>query len=264
MSDIPKEIKDPKISSDAELAVDALLNETRSANVTPPPVVKKPNINTPEGHKTLSDVAGHDLTDDQAMDMINRMNGPQLMELARRIEAVKEEAGIKQQEAQKPRYFTEAQFKDVKESDIYNFNVPIKTIDHQLPDYLDIKLKDANYIARWINLDPRRLGQAIAEGWSYIRPDDLARPLEIKITDSADGHYIYADVVAMKLTKEKVYGRIRGNFLKSLQLTKSTLALHEHMKNLIKSELSGGEYGEQFQKYNKENAMGVYTPLAGA
>jgi hypothetical protein len=256
---VPNSLTNPPISSDAEAAVDQLLKET---TVTPPKVVAKPNINTPEAHKTISDVAGKELTDEQAQELINRMNGPQLLELARRIEAVKAEEQNKT--SQKPRYFTASEFGNLKESDIYDFNVPIKAIDHQLPDFLDIKLKDPNMVARWINLDPRRMGQAIAEGWSYIGKDDLAQPLKVQVNNSADGHYVYADVVAMKLTKEKVYGRIRGNFLKSLSLTKSTLAIHEQMKNLIKAELSSGPEGDTFQKYSQTGAMGVYSPLAGA
>jgi hypothetical protein len=251
---VPDIIKNPPVTSDAQGAVEALLREK----------VSKPDIKTPEAHATISAVAGKELTDVEASEMINRMSGPQLLELARRIEAVKTEADSKKVEAKKPRYYTESEFSNVQEKDIYDFSVPIAVIDHQLPDFLDIKLKDPNYVPRWINMDARRMGQVIAEGWSYISEEDLAEPLKVEIGDSADGHYVYDDVVAMKLTKEKVYGRIRGNFIKSLSLTKSTLALHEHMKNLIKAELASGPEGDRYQKYNEDNKMGVYSPLAGA
>jgi len=227
-------------------------------NVTP-----KPDIATPEAQATLKEVAGKELTDEQASEMINKMSGTQLMELAQRIEQVKQEHNAKQAQQQKPRYYTASEFSNLKETDVYNFDIPIRTIENEIPDFLDIHLLDSNYVPRWINKDPRRLGQAIAEGWTYITHDDLSEPLKIKL-DSADGHYVYADVVAMKLTKEKVYGRIRANFLKSLAVTKSTLALHEHMKNLIKTELSSGPEGDTFQKYTQTGAVGVYSPLAGA
>lgn len=255
-------MKDPNeelraMSSESDAALKEMLKEQ---TVKPPNVVPRPNINIPEAHKTLSDVAGKELTDAQAIEMINRMNGPQLMELARRIDAAKAEEAVKEE---KQKYYTANEFKTINEKDIYNFSVPIRAVDHQLPDFLDIKLKDANFVARWINLNPRRIGQAIAEGWTYITKDDLAEELKV-VVNGAEGHYVYADVVAMKLTKEKVFGRIRANFLKSLSLTKNTLALHEHMKNLIKNELSSGPDGEAFKKYNQTGAMGVYSPLAGA
>lgn len=229
-----------------------------------PNVTPKPNIATPEAQATLKDVAGKELTDEQAAEMISKMSGNQLLELARRIDAVKEEQNKKAADSQKPRYYTSTEFGDLKEKDIYNFDHPIRAIENAIPDFLDVHLSDPNMVPRWINKDPRRLGQAIAEGWSYITRDDLAEPMKIQVADSADGHYVYADVVAMKLSKEKVYGRIRANFLKSLAITKSSLALHEHMKNIIKTELASGPEGDRFQKYSQTNAIGVYSPLAGA
>lgn len=230
-----------------------------SPNVTP-----KVDVKAPEAQATLKDVAGKELTDAQASEMITKMSGPQLLELAKRIDELKSAESAKQAEQKKPRYYTATEFGNVKEKDIYDFSVPIQAIENAIPDFLDIHLSDPNMVPRWINKDPRRLGQAIAEGWTYVSKDDLSEPMKVHVSDSADGHYVYADVVAMKLTKDKVYGRIRANFLKSLAITKSSLALHEHMKSIIKTELASGPEGDTFQKYQQTNAMGVYSPLTGA
>jgi hypothetical protein len=252
-------------TSDAEKALDAFVgNEPpQKRTVAPPPVVKRPNPNDPVAHSTISDTVGRELSDQEATEVINKLSDAQLLELAVRIEAVRQTNEPKN-ETEKPRYYTETDFSNVAEKDIYDFSIPIQAIDHNLPDFLKIELKDQNFVARWINMTPRRMGQALAEGWQYIRKEELASKLEIQIQNNVEGHIVYADVVAMKLSKQKVYGRIRGNFLKSLAVTKSSLSIHEAMKNLIKQELQSSPDGVAFDKYSKVGAIGVYSPLAGA
>jgi hypothetical protein len=86
-------------------------------------------------------------------------------------------------------------------------NVPL--IMHEIPAYLDIKLKDNEYVAVWANRDQRRIGALEAEGYEFLRREHLAGDFKLPLKFDSEGLYIYADVVAMRVHKRILFGKRR-------------------------------------------------------
>jgi hypothetical protein len=260
--------------SDAEKAADLLLNEGNTPQPppvlrVPPPVVPAPTraaaevLKAPGVEKVAAETVGKPLTNEQLADMITKLPVDQMEEFTRRVAA--ETRRLNAEDAAKPvapKYVTD--FSNISEKDIWDLRVPIEAINHEIPEFLTVKLTDKNYEPRWIQTNSRRMGQVHAEGWKYVTQEDLAEDLKIQTADDASGHFVYADVVLMKIPKAKLYARYRANFLKSLAVTKSQAAIHEVMKNVIQQDLKNSEYGNDYLKYNKSGAMNTYSPLVGA
>jgi hypothetical protein len=256
--------------SDAEKVADLLLNETPTVAKPdpvriPPPITPRrtPSITpptTPEA-KVAADVVGKPLTNDQIAQLIAALPQDQMEEFTKRVAAETRRLNSEDKaEKAKPKYITD--FATIQERDIFDLRVPIEAISHEIPEFLIVNLKDPNYVPRWIQTNSRRLGQAHAEGWLYVTEADLATELKVEVEDDVSGHYVYADVVLMKMQKAKLYQRIRANFLKSLAVTKSQGAIHEAMSKIINQDLA--QSSSDFKKYNESGAMKTYSPLVGA
>jgi hypothetical protein len=61
----------------------------------------------------------------------------------------------------------------VEEKDIFDLTIPIPAIEQEVPDYLNMHVKDKMYVTRWIHLLRERLGPCLAAGYSYVTKDEL-------------------------------------------------------------------------------------------
>lgn len=158
----------------------------------------------------------------------------------------------------------------LSEKDVFDLTIPIQAVEHQVPDLTKIELKDKNYIARYINLHPGRLGPMRAAGFTFITKEDI-ESIAMDITPDENGQYRYIDTVAMKCPKIKYLGALRANYERAVAVTDKNV-LHRIMKSktaemLGSAELSGDQkdnpdYGKSFkrdaQKYQAENKLEVY------
>jgi hypothetical protein len=235
-----------------------------------PEVKKKPAstpeqiLNQPAAAKVAAEVAGRPLTREEQVKMLNDLPDDLMAEFTKRVlDAVKAASpSPSKPETAVPSYITD--FSNIQERDIFNMDLPINPIVHEIPDFLTVTLKDANFVARWIHTNSRRLGEVLAQGFTYVVEEDLGTDLNIEVDPDASGHFIYADTVLMKLPKSKYYGKLRSNFQRAVAMTRSASAIHEKMKNAIESELASGQYAEDFLKYKGQNQMNTYSPLVGA
>ena len=262
--ELAKDVKDTE-------AIDNMLHLADKPLETKVPEVKrKPAQNTeqilnqPATAKVAAEAAGRPLTREEQVKFLASLDDDLMAEFTQRvIKAVKDaQPAEKKPEKIVPRYITD--FSNIQERDIFNMDLPINPIVHEVPDFLTVQLKDTNFVPRWIHTNSRRLGECVAQGFTYVVDEDLGTPLNIEVDPDASGHFIYSDTVLMKIPKSKYYGKIRANFQRAVAMTRSASAIHEKMKNAIESELASGQYAEDFLKYKGQNQMNTYSPLVGA
>lgn len=126
--------------------------------------------------------------------------------LADQLEKILKQRDAAKVEAAKPK---EPDWSKVTEADITNPAVFIPVIDHDIPDYMDVKLKDEAYIAVWANKDQRRVGQLIAEGYELLKKEHIHPDFKLPLKFESDGSYTYLDVICFRVHKRIVYGKRR-------------------------------------------------------
>jgi hypothetical protein len=119
-------------------------------------------------------------------------------------------------EAEKPK---EPDWANLTEVQAYSPDVYIPVIEHDIPDYMTIKLKDTEYEPVWANRDQRRIGALLAEGYELIKPEHLAGDFKAPLKFESDGSYIYADVIALRVHKRILFGKRR----KALEISQKQL-----------------------------------------
>lgn len=157
-------------------------------------------------------------------------------------------------------------FSNIREKDIFNLDIPIVAIEHAMPEHLTVDLQDPNFVARWVHTSAQRLGTMKSNGWDYVVCQDLAHELAIEVQPDVSGHFVFNDVVLMKIPKKKYFGQLKANHLRAMAMTGSA-ALHEKMKKAVESEIptiDQKEFSKDFAKYNREGKMTTYSPLVGA
>lgn len=153
-------------------------------------------------------------------------------------------------------------FSKVSMDDIYDLNIPIEAKPFMSADLLYIKLKDTNYEARWVNINPQNLGDKIAKGFSYIVPEDLADTDEpIKAAKDAEGHYRFNDVVAMKIDKATYYKALRAAFLRAVNTTNAVKAREKAAETA--NEFMRKQMGNDFITAASQRKMQFYNPDVG-
>ena len=229
-----------------------------------PPLTSELDPDNPTVKQVASETTGKKLTREEQIEFIKNLDDDMMVVFAKRVqEHIQEETQAKT----KPRPQWVTDFSVLHEQNVFDLNTPIQAIDHQIPEYLDIKLKDPNFAPRWIQTSSKNLGTKRSQGWAYITSDDLAEELKVEIEEDSSGHYVYIDTVAMKIPKAKLYSQLRSNYLRAIQLTQQS-KLHERMKSAIEDEITnasderGNPLGESFNYYKEKNAMNVYSPLA--
>jgi hypothetical protein len=135
-------------------------------------------------------------------------------------------------------------FNDMTEEAAYDLDLPIVAKPFSNEDSLDVSLKDTSYVARWVNVNPMRLGAMKSRGFIFVVEADLAKPLNIEIEVDAQGHYRCNDVVLMRITKERYYGALRAAHLRAISAVSATGA-HKaaaSVANQYMEKEAGGEF----------------------
>lgn len=153
-------------------------------------------------------------------------------------------------------------FTKLNENDVYDLNIPIVAIDHQVPDLTKVTLRDPNYVARYISMHPGRLGPMKAAGFTYVTPADIEF-LELDIKPNENGYFQFIDVVLMKCDKVKYYGALRANYLRARSATNPAM-LHKQMQAQTAKAIAempdpeGRTHKKDAQKYMLEDKLSVY------
>lgn len=147
---------------------------------------------------------------------------------------------------------------NIKEDDIYDTNIPIQARPFDTEDSLKVVLKDATYIARWVNKNPMRLGTMIARGFQYVESKDLAERLQVEVSADAEDHYIINDVVLMKISKERYFSALKAAQLRA-QAAVDPRGAHKAALNQA-SEFLNKETGGQYANEAKLNKVKFYSP----
>lgn len=247
------------------------INEVKTAPNTFTENIKRETIPADAPPNVVNQVAadstGKKLTYEQQVEFIKHLPDDLLAQFARRVQETIQAEAVATQEIKKPKLQYITDFENLQESSIFDVNVPIQAIDHQIPEFLNIKLKDSNFSPRWVQTSSKNLGQKRAQGWQYITKEDLEEELKVEIEADAQGHFIYIDAVAMKIPKKKLYTQLRSNYLRAIAMTQQS-KLHEQMKATIEGEIekslddrTGLPLGDAWHKYNSEGKMTTYSPL---
>ena len=112
-------------------------------------------------------------------------------------------------EAAKPK---EPDWAQLTEADAYKPDVYIPIIDHDIPDYLNMKLKDQEYVCVWANKDQRRLGALLAEGYEPLKEEHVHPDFRVPLVWSSEGTYEYADTICMRVHKRIILSKRRRAF----------------------------------------------------
>jgi hypothetical protein len=152
--------------------------------VAPPPVIT-------EDAKLRAGLASSGLTEDK------------ITELIQNILHKNRKAAV---EAAKPK---EPNWATITERDAYSPGVFIPSIDHEIPDYMNMKLKNPEYEVVWASRDQRRVGQLKAEGYEFLRETDVHPDFKKPLLFDSEGLYLYMDTVAMIVHKRILYGKRR-------------------------------------------------------
>lgn len=135
------------------------------------------------------------------------------------IEKLLNERKKKREAAMKPK---EPNWATLSEQEAYNPDVYIPVIEHDIPDYMNIKLADTSYAPVWVARDQRAFGARQAEGYEPIKPEHLAKDFKAPLKFDSEGHYIYVDVIAMRVHKSILFGKRRRSLEISQRQLKNT------------------------------------------
>lgn len=95
----------------------------------------------------------------------------------------------------------------------------IPVIEHDIPDYMNMKLRDAEYEVVWANRDQRRLGELLAQGYELLKKEHVHSEFKVPLLFDSEGNYVYQDVVALRVHKRILYSKRR----RALDVTKAQL-----------------------------------------
>lgn len=158
----------------------------------------------------------------------------QLEELVQKILARKV---VEKQEAGK---LKEPDWTKVNEAQAINLSNPIyiPAIEHDIPDYLTVKLEDEEYECVWVNRDQRRTSYHLAMGYEFLRPEHCKRGWKVPLKFDSEKNYIFEDVIAMRVHKRILYGKRR----RALEISQLQLrGAKNHMASKLRKDAEGGD-----------------------
>jgi len=195
-----------------------------------------------------------------------------IKEMEATLKALVEGKGVRLASATKK--IPKLDYSKLTEKDVWDLNIPIEAITHDLPDTMLLDLKDPAYVGRWVSTNSQRLGSMKAMGFTFIQPEDFAHELVLAIKPNENGWYQYNDVVAMKITKEKYFGALRRNHIRAMAMV-NPAAAQQIGKKMAEQEIASGKAIDlegvsdpdlagsrtrDYQKYTAEKKLEVYTP----
>jgi hypothetical protein len=101
----------------------------------------------------------------------------------------------------------------------------IPTIDHQVPEYLNVRLKDPEYMVVWASTDQRRVGQLSAEGYEFLKEEDIHPDFHTPLKFDSEHRYQYMDLVCMKVHKRILFAKRR----KVINITHDQIKMHKRL-----------------------------------
>lgn len=156
--------------------------------------------------------------------------------------------------------------KDLTEEDAYNLNIGIAAAANASPDFLKVVMKDSNYIARWVNTNSIRLSQCVAKGFKFILQDEVVNLDTLEMFLDSQKHFVWADLVAVKIPKNIYYAGLRAAYLKSLHATNNKKAAEAgaaFAKQNLAGSLGGAERTYLAQQEQQGTSKPIYNPAIG-
>lgn len=169
-----------------------------------------------------------------------------ILELKKKLEA-RDLVGAQRAAAKKP----EIDWTKITERDITNLDIDIPVIEQEVPSYMDVHLLDKNYIARWVNIMPQRIGVCLAEGYTYVKEADMDPRYPVYLKWDTSGNYSCGDVVCLRVLKSRYYPAIKANYMRTMSI---------HGKTRLKQAVATGKSGVQLDKEGNEIRMGGIEP----
>jgi hypothetical protein len=148
------------------------------------------------------------------------------------------------------------------EADAYNMAIPINAGAMYDPDLLKVVLIDKNYVARWGNRNNIRQAQLAANGFKPITLAEVDNPDTLTMFEDAQGHLVYADLVAMKCLKTWYYAGLRRAYLKSKYATNDQEAAKAGAA-FAKERLMGELKGSERSYMSMHEGKPIYKPNIG-
>jgi len=127
-------------------------------------------------------------------------------DLEKAVEAFLAKKKTEAKEAAKPK---EPDWSTLQEKDIYSQDVYIPVIEHEIPDYMNMMLKDTEYVPVWVSKDQRNLGRYIAEGYEFLKKEHVDPKFALPLLFNSEGLYIYQDVICLRVHKRILFGKRR-------------------------------------------------------
>lgn len=156
--------------------------------------------------------------------------------------------------------------KDLTEDAAYDLNVDIMAPALHSPNFLKIVLKDCNYVARWGNVNSIRQGQLVAQGFKKITKDDVANIETLEMHLDSRGHFVWADLIALKIPKDIYYAGLRRAYVKSLHATNAKKAAEvgaAFAKSNLTAALSVADRNYMTQHEAQNSNKPIYNPTVG-
>lgn len=133
----------------------------------------------------------------------------------------------------------EPDYRSLSEKDIYNAGIYIPVIQHDIPEYMYVELKDDEYIAIWVNRDQRRVGAVQAEGFEFVKAEHLKQGWIAPLKFDSEGLYVYQDVVCMRVHKRIRYAKLRKFYEMSKNQLKPAQAQENAKATLMEKVILG-------------------------
>lgn len=148
----------------------------------------------------------------------------------------------------------------IVERDIFDLNCPIDIVDHQMPDYMNVEAVDSNFVLRWVQKMPRRLGPMKAMGYQFCVKEDIKGELNIAIEENVNGQFAFDDVILMKIEKRLYYGMLRKNHERAIKMV-DPKAAHKTAKERVIADMRTSTDGAgEYDKRAAANQLDVYSP----
>lgn len=106
----------------------------------------------------------------------------------------------------------EIDWSKVREEDVFSMDIPVPTLEHSLATYLDVKLLDQNYVARWVQVKAHNLGPRLRLGWRFVTKADLDPNFPHALDFDTNGRYSFDDVVCLMIPKSIYYAKLKQNY----------------------------------------------------
>ena len=154
--------------------------------------------------------------------------------------------------------------RELIEDDAYDLEIPLYAGVAFNPNLLKVDLIDPNYVARWGNTNNIRQTMLVSQGFSFCSEKDIKNLEQLSMFKDSIGHFVWADLVAMRIRKDIYYAGLRRAYLKSLHATnksKAAKAGAAFAKGDLNRALTGPErsYMVNQAKQDKE----IYSPVVG-